>query len=72
MRAFKDNRFEYSKPNDKCIGSPVTINAQFQCDSKDMQGITIAYLNNQFEKTASRIKRPMNLDKCENYIIEGE
>ena len=71
VRSFSKEPFAFSRPNDKTVGNPVTIKVNWEYDLKDFQGIVIAYVNNQIEKTSSRRSVPLVLDESKNYIIEN-
>ncbi len=72
LRYYLTHKFEYSACKDKCFGNPVTIKGiETQLTSKEFQGLVIAYIQIQIEKNASRRQRPLELEQCENYIVEG-
>lgn len=72
LKCHKNEGFEYSKCNDKSIGNPVTINVNCGLPAKELQGLVIAYIHRCIEKNSSRRQSALTLDKCDNYIIEGE
>lgn len=73
IRWFKSNPFDIPKLNGIGTGSPTTIRVETDLNNKDFQMIVIMYVEEQIEKYSSKIKRPLQLDTCDNYLIkEGE
>ncbi len=78
--AYKKQPFDYSKPNDKGVGNPVSISVDFrttvmddfvsELSPKEIQGITIAFCNDKIENRSSRRQSPLKLDTCTNYTEE--
>jgi len=71
LRWFKSQPFDIPKLNGIGMGSPTTIRLETELNNKDFQMVVIMYVNEQIEKYSSRIKRPLQLDKCINYEIKG-
>ncbi len=79
---FNKTGFEYSIPNDKTVGSPVTINFDFkttgmqdlaeELNAKEIQGIVIAYIQNQIEKSLSRRQPVSKFDETVNFRVDND
>ncbi len=71
MSYMKSDTITIPKLNGIGIGSPTTIRLETELNNKDFQMVVIMYVNEQIEKYSSRIKRPLQLDNCDNYEIKG-
>ena len=72
LRCWNNEKFLYSACNDKTIGSPVTINVDTDLKPKEFQGLVIAYIQRCIARHYSYRQRPLQLDSCDNYVIEND
>jgi len=70
LRAYSQGKFEAISTHDKPVGNPVSIKCETSLDNKQFVAVVIGYVRWQIEKTMSRIQKPLELDNCENYVIE--
>jgi hypothetical protein len=70
LRSFRSDPFAFDYPQDKTSKNPVTMNVKTNASARELQGITIAYINIQIDKKYRCIKAPLVLDASDNYVVE--